>query len=118
MGQWQCKDYHPLSRFATVHDVLLPCCNKHYTSPGCVAADHTETLMLDNEPKLITSQVAAMIDVKKMFRSSAWVKNTNNSFLVHRVDPVGYEKSISVTQGPEESHFNALRAPRVDQRIY
>lgn len=118
MGQWRCKEYHPLARFATVHDTLMPCCNKHYASPGCVAADHTDSLLLDNEPKLITSQVAALLDVKSMFRKVAWVKNANNSFLVHRVDPHGYERSISVTQGPEEPHFNALRAPRVDQRIY
>lgn len=118
IGQWRCTNYHPLSRFATVHDTLLACCNRHYTSPGCVAADHTDSLMLDNEPKLITTQVAALLDVKKMFRTNAWIKNANQSYLVHRVDPVAYERSISVTHGSEEPHFDALRAPRVDKRIY
>lgn len=96
IGRWRCLGYHPLRRFASPHEQTLPCCDGKCDSPGCVRADHTDVILLEDGKRTITRQQLALLDVPSMIQSQSWRANGNGGYTVYRVEPDGFAAAVNV----------------------
>lgn len=95
IGRWRCMAFHPLSRFTTPHDTQYPCCDRAIGSDGCVPADHTDVVLFDVAPKLLSRQDMATLGLEKFHCARSWLPDGNTGgYVVHRVDRSAYEESI------------------------
>lgn len=107
MGQWRCRAFHPLDG-CTIGFAPYRCCGGKPNSLGCVMADHTDTLVCISNPRAVSRQLAALIDIPRLSKKRAWKSDGRHGYIVERIDITGYRDRISATGAATNSALNKL----------
>jgi hypothetical protein len=116
IGRWRCTQFHPLASYATAHSNHYRCCNQRIPSRGCVAADHTDQLIYDVEPKLVDLALLNALGEQAIVQRT-WQPIDATNYLVHRVDRNACADVCSFV-GSKRRHNPLLLLPPMPNKLF